>query len=113
MNKIDLSYLESISGGDKAFIDDMLKMFLSNTFPEIEQLKTQAEAGQWELMGGTAHKMKAPMQMLGVPDISALVLELEQIGKSKANTEGIMDKIETLKGHIKGLETEINQYLQA
>lgn len=91
----------------------MLKMFLTNTFPEIDQLKRHAESGQWEQMGGTAHKMKAPIQMLGVPDISALVLELEQIGKTQTNTDGVMNKIDVLRGYIKSLETEINQYLQA
>jgi HPt (histidine-containing phosphotransfer) domain-containing protein len=113
MSKIDLSYLETISGGDKSFIDDMLKMFLTNTFPEVEQLKKHAEEKQWELMGGTAHKMKAPIQMLGVPKISAMVIELEQIGKTQSNTDDVVSKIDILKDHIKVLETEINQYLQA
>lgn len=113
MIKLDLSYLESISGGDRAFIDDMLKMFLTSTFPEVAHMEAQAQNGQWELMGGTAHKMKAPMQMLGVPEVATLVLELEQSGKNKTETEHAVSRINQLKEYIKELETEINRYLQA
>jgi HPt (histidine-containing phosphotransfer) domain-containing protein len=112
MIKLDLTYLESISGGDKAFIADMLNMFLTNTFPEMVQLKEQAEQGQWEQMGGIAHKMKAPIQMLGVADVSTLVLELEQMGKTRTNTDQALEKIAKLKVYVEQMEEEINRYLQ-
>jgi HPt (histidine-containing phosphotransfer) domain-containing protein len=111
MTKLDLTYLESISGGDKSFIQDMLRMFLKTTFPEIEQLRAHASKQEWDQVGTTAHKMKAPVQMLGVPEVSALVLELEQIGKTKVNTEAAPEKIVRLDEYIRELEAEINHYL--
>ena len=111
MIKLNLTYLESISGGDKVFIHEMLAMFLSNTFPELMQLKEYAQNGMWDQMSGIAHKMKAPMQMLDVPEASELVLQLEMIGKSKEATETALAKIEQLSALIQQMEVEIRQIL--
>lgn len=113
MIQLDLSYLNTISGGDKAFINDMLKMFLNTTFPEIELLKKHANDQAWELFGSTAHKMKAPIQMLGVPVVSDLVLELEQIGKHRTDLDTVPSKVQTLEGYIKELERQITAMIQA
>ncbi|MES2779457.1 MAG: Hpt domain-containing protein, partial [Bacteroidota bacterium] len=104
MIQLDLTYLETISGGDQAFIKEMLSMFLTNTFPEIVELRTLAANGDWDKMATTAHKMKAPLQMLGVPAVSDLVLELEIMGKTKQRTEQAVPKVETLAGYIQQLE---------
>ncbi len=113
MIKLNLTYLETISGGDNTFIHEMLSMFLSNTFPELTQLKEYAQKGMWEQMSGIAHKMKAPMQMLGVEEASELVVQLELIGKSKAGTENALSKIEQLAVMIGEMEMEIRQILGA
>ncbi len=113
MIKLNLTYLDSISGGDKAFMHEMLTMFLVNTFPEWVQLKQYAQNGMWDQMGGIAHKMKAPMQMLGVPEASDLVIELEHIGKNKTGTETALPKIEQLSALIQEMEVEIKRMLEA
>lgn len=111
MNKIDLSYLQSISSGDNEFIKEMLTMFLNSTFPEIELLKQQANKGEWEGMGSTAHKMKAPIQMLGVPEVSALVLDIETTGRSKQHTQNVIEKVLLLEKHIEDLSKQITEIL--
>jgi HPt (histidine-containing phosphotransfer) domain-containing protein len=113
MIKIDLSYLQSISGGDKAFINEMLTMFLNTTFPDIEQLKTLAASKQWEQMSSIAHKMKAPIQMLGVPQVSALVLDIEQTGRAKKDTDAAEQKIAELAMYITQMEKQIAEILAA
>ncbi|MES2558948.1 MAG: Hpt domain-containing protein [Bacteroidota bacterium] len=113
MIQLDLSYLETISGGDQAFIKEMLTMFLSSTFPEIEELREYAAKGEWDKLGTTAHKMKAPLQMLGAPIVSELVLELELMGKSKQHTNTAVQKVETLAGYILELETDIRKVIEA
>ena len=113
MIQLDLTYLNTISGGDQAFIHEMLKMFLTTTFPEMEALKQHASEGTWDLFGSTAHKMKAPIQMLGVPAVADLVFDLEHIGKSKIGVEGVSQKVQLLEEYIKELEIEINKILNA
>jgi HPt (histidine-containing phosphotransfer) domain-containing protein len=78
MFKIDLTYLESIAGGDQTFIHEMLNMLLSSTFTEMDAIKRHSAAAQWVELGNLAHKIKAPIQMLGVPLVSDLILQIEQ-----------------------------------
>lgn len=113
MIQLDLSYLEMISGGDQSFIKEMLTMFLNSTFTEISELKEHAVTGNWEKMGTTAHRMKAPLQMLGVTEVSNLIMELELMGKSKENTESAVQKVTVLEGYIKQLEADIRKVIEA
>lgn len=113
MIQLDLSYLETISGGDQSFIKEMLTMFLNNTFTEITELREHAVGGNWDKMGSTAHKMKAPLQMLGVPVVTNLVMELELMGKTQKQTETAVQKVDALAGYIQQLETDIRKIMEA
>jgi HPt (histidine-containing phosphotransfer) domain-containing protein len=111
MLKLDLTYLESISGSDKVFINEMLTLFITSTFPELEQLKHHANERSWDLMSSTAHKMKAPIQMLGIPEVSALIISIETLGKTNPSVMDITPKMEQLELYIHELEIVIRNYL--
>ena len=111
MIKPDLVYLESISGGDKDFITSMLNLFIVNTYPELDLLKQSAENQRWQEMGSIAHKMKAPIQMLGVPPISDLVLEIEMMGKRGVDTVSAVPKIQELENQLQELRKGVEWYL--
>jgi HPt (histidine-containing phosphotransfer) domain-containing protein len=107
MFKIDLTYLETISGGDQLFIEEMLTMLLNTSFTEITVMKQQAEGAQWAELGSTAHKMKAPIQMLGVDPVSELILDLERSGKGQTHTESIPEKVTLLESYLTELKQQI------
>lgn len=111
MFKIDLTYLETISGGDREFIHEMLKMLLNSTFTEMDAIKRHAAAGQWVEMGNLAHKIKAPIQMLGVSEVSNLILEVEQQGKNQNDTQTIRDKVALLDSYMTELSGQVQQLL--
>ncbi|AMS26997.1 hypothetical protein AEM51_08175 [Bacteroidetes bacterium UKL13-3] len=113
MIQLDLSYLQTISRGDQTFIKEMLTMFLTTTFPELTELKQHAASQSLDMLGSTAHKMKAPIQILGVPVVSDLVLEIETIGKFHVGADSLPQKIELLEGYLKELENQINAILKA
>ncbi len=108
----NLTYLESIAGGDKRFINEMLQMILDNTLPEVEILKTHALNKEWTALGSTAHKMKAPLQMLGIPQISECIIELEQMGKQQRMFEGVGSKILELDALLKEIGQGIEHHLK-
>jgi HPt (histidine-containing phosphotransfer) domain-containing protein len=112
MFKIDLSYLETIAGGDRSFIKEMLTMLLSTTFTEMDNIKREAAAGQWAELGSLAHKIKAPVQMLGVPVISDLILEIEQQGKHLDHTETISAKVTELDTYMAELKSQVEEVLK-
>jgi HPt (histidine-containing phosphotransfer) domain-containing protein len=109
MFKIDLSYLETIAGGDQSFITEMLTMLLNSTFNEMENMKILAAEGKWNELSGVAHKIKAPIQMLGVKEISDLILEVETLGKKQIQTEEIPAKVASLDTCMAELKQQVEQ----
>lgn len=111
MFKIDLTYLETIAGGDQSFINEMLRMLLNSTFTEMDAIKRHAAAGQWLELGNLAHKIKAPVQMLGVPLVSDLILQIELHGKHQTETETLQDKVTLLDSYMTELANQVQQIL--
>jgi hypothetical protein len=48
MGKIDLSYLENMSGGDNAMIIEMIELFLKETPLHLDNLKEANEKLEWK-----------------------------------------------------------------
>jgi len=73
---IDLSYLNEISGGDQGFINEMLELFINSTATEAPLFKQHLAKLDYEAIGHLAHKMKAPIQMLGANNLFLLIRDL-------------------------------------
>jgi HPt (histidine-containing phosphotransfer) domain-containing protein len=112
MFKIDLTYLENISAGDKAFVAEMLAMLKKNTIPEIHTLKQSVGQKDWEKARASAHKMKAPIEMLGVPPVSTLIMEIEQSTKEQKDLETLPSKVSTLETHLAELDNQLTQQIE-
>ncbi|MES2725834.1 MAG: Hpt domain-containing protein [Bacteroidota bacterium] len=111
MSNIDLTYLNEISGGDNAFIREMLDLFLNTTAIEVNDFDPLLANQNYEGIGQLAHKMKAPIQMLGASDLFEKVRALEAIGKNKTNLESVPNLINEIKVSIDNLKIEIGQLL--
>lgn len=98
-NKVtDLSYLLAISKGNKAFIDEMIDIFLSENPLEIELLESAIEELDYEGIKAYAHKMKSTIPFVGLDKLIEKDLEeIEAIACQKNGTE----KITTLFAQIK------------
>jgi HPt (histidine-containing phosphotransfer) domain-containing protein len=112
MDKIlDLNYLDEISAGDPAFIKEMLQLFIDTTAIEVNDFDALVESKQWESIGKLAHKIKAPIQMLGGNELYDLVKTIEVYGKDQINTHEIPNLVANLKQKIMQLTKEIEQML--
>jgi len=105
---IDLSYFENISGGDKAFVKQMLEMFKDSTLTEVEKIEELLTKKDWTMIGLIAHKIKAPIQMIGREDIVEDVLKLEKSAKSQMNLDEIGSMIKIVKDHVIRVNDEID-----
>lgn len=112
MNNIDLTYLNEISGGDKTFIREMLDLFANTTADEVELFDKHLAEGNYEAIGQLAHKMKAPIQMLGASELFEQVRSLELNGKQKTNLDTIPGMINDIKVKIGNMKGEIENILQ-
>lgn len=111
MNNIDLTYLNEISGGDSSFIKEMLDLFINTTAIEVNEFDQLLAAGNYEGIGQLAHKMKAPIQMIGASELFDKVKNLENSGKTHNNIENIPNMINEVKVKIANLTTDIKELL--
>ncbi len=112
MSNIDLTYLNEISGGDSAFIREMLDLFVNSTAIEVTDFDKLLTEKDYEGIGKLAHKMKAPIQMLGANTLFEKVRTVENQGKNKLNIETIPTLINEIKLLIEELKVEIGKLLE-
>ncbi|MBX2875914.1 MAG: Hpt domain-containing protein [Saprospiraceae bacterium] len=104
---VDLSYLESISGGDAETEKTILQMLLADMEQLCPMLRTHFEAPQMEELEKVAHKLKTSLAFSGNPDIMKSNDEVLEI----ARTQNEMDRVPTLIARIEELTPLIIQEL--
>lgn len=111
MNNINLTYLNEVSAGDNLFIKEMLDLFLNTTSIEVNEFDNYLAQGNIEAIGNLAHKMKAPIQMLGASELFDKVRTIESNCKNGVNLETIPNLINEIKIKITELSNEIQSVL--
>lgn len=106
---IDLSYLNTVAGGDAAFVTEMLSMFLSSAPVDVQNIITHYNDNNLELMSSAAHKIKAPIQMLAEHVLADVVIKIEQIGKHNEGVEQLPELITQLQSRIALTLTEVQR----
>lgn len=95
--KIDLTYLNSVSGGDNGFVLHMLDLFLSSVPPEALVLEKVISEHDLYAIGRSAHRMKATIQMIGEQELASVVMKIEKIGKTGEGADALPILLESLK----------------
>lgn len=107
----DLTFLNEISDGDKAFIDDVLQTFLEEMPKDMAQMETGVQTTDIILIGKMAHKTKSTLQTLGLYDLKELAFKIEQTAKSEpSNSEVIVWANDFIK-HINLVYPNIHKML--
>lgn len=88
----DLSIIDSISKGNQAFNNKMIKMFCDITAQDMNKMKDAAAAGDWQAVAALAHKMKSTVGNMGVEIMKEPVRELEK--NSAANPNATISELE-------------------
>lgn len=111
MAKIDLTYLNDISGGDEEFIQDMIQTFLEETPKDLSALQAAVEKEDWKEVGNTAHKLKSSIKMFGMADLRDEVLGIEHDGKQSENTGELPSKVKAFAAHCEEAMDDLRKHL--
>ena len=100
--KIDLSYLQEMSGGNQSLILEMIEIFKDQVKEFTEGLETHYKKKEFEQLGALAHKAKSSISIMGLNDLAVDLKTLELLakaGKDQDKYQQIIDKfkIETLE----------------
>lgn len=111
-NNIDLSYLQEISGGDASFIKEMLELYVNTTAQEATLYNNLLQNQDYEGISHLAHKMKAPIQMLGANELFNLVKTVENNSKNGLELNHLPDQISRIQQLIMDSIDEIQEILK-
>lgn len=96
----NLSALNEISRGNKAFVKKMITLFCNQAPDLVIQIKDAVQSGDWPRMGAVAHKLKPSIDNLGIEKLKLLIREIEKAGKDNNFTLNLHDKIKILENVI-------------
>ena len=97
MSKLyDLSIVQSVSGGDKAFIRKMILLFIETVPQNLAELSTALRTENWEQVGKMAHKLKSTVDSMGIKSIHGDIREVETNAKLQKDLHEIPFKVEKI-----------------
>ena len=97
----DLTMVESVSGGDEAFIKKMVALFIETVPQNIQDLKNAMEGANWEQVAKTAHKLKSTIDSMGIKSIHQEIRTVEAKAKALDSVETIPALVATIDSVIK------------
>ncbi len=86
-------------------LEDLIPGFLENRVSEIEKLRSELEANNFESIASMGHSIKGVGGGYGFDLMSELGANIETAAKS-SNADGVRENIERLEDYLKRVEVE-------
>lgn len=84
---INTEYLDSVSGGDKGVILEIVSMFREQTDEMYIEMKGLLAEKKYHNLGLLAHKAKSSVAIMGMSDLAAMLKDFELMAKENRDTE--------------------------
>lgn len=86
-NKINLTQLRQLLGGDEAMVRRFLELFKLEMPKQMAALEEQLETGDFAAANVTAHGIKGQLQTMGLTDLAQVALEIENRTEHEINAD--------------------------
>jgi HPt (histidine-containing phosphotransfer) domain-containing protein len=83
----DLSYLNTMSGGNSEIIKEMIQIFNEQSLEYIRDMQAYLDAKNYLLLGKLAHKAKSSVAIMGMNDLATDLKTLEINTKDEKDVE--------------------------
>ena len=110
-SKVDLSYLEDMSGGDTEFMIEVIEMFQASAPGSVQKVMVDLKNGNFQQLRASVHKLKPSVQMLGHTELYELAACIEERCAEQDNNAA--DKDSDLHDNIIKFCKETNVLLRA
>ncbi|HEX7585933.1 MAG TPA: response regulator, partial [Prolixibacteraceae bacterium] len=108
---IDLDELERISGGDTAFFNEMLRIFIRSSEEALAKFQMNLPGADWSAIAEAAHKLAAPVKHLQATALYNHLKQLENTAEN-SNPDEIKKLIGTIGEEIKHINSILKQKLR-
>ncbi len=108
---INLSYFDENFGGDQAFIEEILDIFVQEVPEKISHLATAIDTENWEQAAEIAHSIKASVKMLGLQDLYTHIVTLEKQARENPDRTKMAQALQQATHILETAQVEIQHYL--
>ena len=107
---IDMNELNRISGGDNAFLDEMLRIFIRSSEETLIKFRLNMQNPDFSALAEAAHKLAAPANHMQATMLYGHLKRLENLAESLTPDE-INELIVTIENEIKLINSFLKQKL--
>jgi len=108
---INFDYLNSVTGGDKDILKQILQAYIDYMPADVTELKKLLQGDDHMATGMQAHKVKSSARMIGLP-CASLLQDIENFAKTNTNIELIPSKMELAIDELYVAMEEIKQVIE-
>jgi HPt (histidine-containing phosphotransfer) domain-containing protein len=104
---IDLTFLNSFTGGNREKNSKYIKMFLQNAPSLMSTIEDNLSKSDWTSLKSSAHSLKPQISYMGIKSAEELIKNIERDAAEKTNLENISDKITSLRNILEKAYPEL------
>jgi HPt (histidine-containing phosphotransfer) domain-containing protein len=108
---INTEYLETVSGGDKEILSEIVGIFRSQIVEIYEEMKSSHLKSDYYSLGMLAHKAKSSVAIMGMNDLAIMLKTFELEVKEGKNREDYIGYIERYKNDTQQAVLELDNYI--
>lgn len=97
--KIDLSYLEEITGGEVELMIELIDLFINETPNQFKKIRSHYSDKNWRNLKSEIHKFKPTLDYVGLNNVKQIASRVEVLcsSKSKVNEDELKSLIDEIE----------------
>ena len=107
---INPEYIESVSGGDKETIRELIDIFREQVVEFTHEMKALLEKKDYYDLGLLAHKAKSSIAIIGMADLAVMLKTFELDAKESRNIENYATWVARFESETVKAVEELNEY---
>lgn len=113
MTLLNLEFIKENVSDDPEFITELLSIFLTDFFEDVERLSEAIGKGEFSQIQAQAHKAKSSARSLGVHVCAQRLQRLEDLGKTQGEIDEIRQYQKEIETMLPELKREIEGYISS
>ncbi|MDZ4822829.1 MAG: hypothetical protein SH856_05175 [Flavobacteriales bacterium] len=110
--RYDLSYLNQVFQGNREMIDNIISLFLQQVPLYVKEMEECVKKNELLSLHPLAHKAKSSVSMLGIRDMEADILQIEQDSKHLRNLDRLPQLVYRVKENCGEVYIQLKDVLE-
>ena len=105
----NLTLLEKTAMGNKDFMNKMIQMFIMQTPPLVDEIKSHLSNKEWGDIKSKAHKIKPSIDLMGIESLKTDIRSIEEYSLNQTNLDLLPSLIEKLDNTLSSVYLQLKQ----